>query len=90
MIWQRLIALLIAVLFCVPTYANQTPPGWRFYNEPKPSKPVKPKHQPESIPANTTKTVMSATEQLAWFKKQWNEANAAATIDPENKEKVSA
>ncbi|MDC5841107.1 type-F conjugative transfer system pilin assembly protein TraF [Vibrio europaeus] len=88
MIWQRLIALLIAVLFCVPTYANQTPPGWRFYNEPKTAKPVKPKHQPESIPANTTKTVMSATEQLAWFKKQWNEANAAATIDPKNKEKV--
>lgn len=88
MIWQRPLALLLAVLFFSSTHANQTPPGWRFYNEPKPAKPTKPRKQPKSLPANTTTKIMTATEQLNWFKKQWNEANAAATIDPKNKEKV--
>ncbi|MDC5706654.1 type-F conjugative transfer system pilin assembly protein TraF [Vibrio europaeus] len=88
MMWQRLIALLIAVFYCLPTGGHPIPPGWRFYNEPKPANPVTPKKLPAPMPANTTQTLMSATEQLAWFKKQWNEANAAATIDPKNKQKV--
>ncbi|MGR5392228.1 type-F conjugative transfer system pilin assembly protein TraF, partial [Vibrio crassostreae] len=40
-----------------PTLAHETPPGWRWYNEPK-ARPDKPK--PKPLPSNTQTTVSSA------------------------------
>lgn len=86
-----IVALVLSSLLTMPlpALADSTPPGWRFYNEPKEPKPIKPKPPaPPSTPATTTTKVMSATEQMAWFHKQWNEAKAATFIDPNNEEKL--
>lgn len=66
--------------------AYEQPPGWRWYNEPKPTREPEPKKNIEPQ-QNTVTTVMSATEQLEWFQKQYEEVKAAATIDPANLEK---
>ncbi|MFY2508870.1 type-F conjugative transfer system pilin assembly protein TraF [Vibrio pectenicida] len=81
-------ALIISTLLLYPPHllADTTPPGWRFYNEPIQPK-IRPKPRP-APPAPAPQKVMSATEQMAWFHKEWNEAKAAAMIDPHNEEKL--
>ena len=83
-----IVALILSTLalYPPPLLADTAPPGWRFYNEPiKPKVRPKPKPRP-AIPAPTR--VMSATEQMAWFHNEWNEAKAAAMIDPHNEAKL--
>ncbi|GLT20480.1 conjugal transfer protein TraF [Vibrio zhanjiangensis] len=85
--FAAIVALILSTLVLYPpNLLAQTPPGWRFYNEPIAPK-VQPKPKPTPAPSAPQK-VMSATEQLAWFHKEWNEAKAAAMIDPHNEEKL--
>lgn len=74
-----------------PALAQETPPGWRWYNEPK-AMPVTPK--PKPLPSNTQTTVsspktLSATEQMAWFHSVHIEAQNDAAIHPKDKDKLA-
>ena len=87
--FAAIVALILSTLALYPPHLlAQTPPGWRFYNEPIKPK-VRPKPKPKPAPqAQAPKRVMSASEQMAWFHKEWNEAKAAAMIDPHNEAKL--
>lgn len=82
------LALLVSL---PPALANETPPGWRWYNEPKPA-PKTP--QPVPLPGNTQTTVstpgaLSATEQMDWFHAMHREAQNDAVIHPKDKDKLA-
>ena len=71
--------------------ANDAPPGWRWYNEPK-AMPEKPK--PKPLPSNTQTTIsspktLSATEQMDWFHSMHKEAQNDAALHPKDKEKLA-
>lgn len=82
------------VFMAISTHAmasNTTPPGWRWYNEPK-ATAIKPK--PKSLPSNTQTTVstpktMSATEQMEWFHSMHKEAQNDMALHPKDKEKLA-
>lgn len=65
------------------TYAGGSPPGWKWYNEPK-QRPVAASAKRPPLPPNTTTTVMSAREQMQWFHRVYEEINAEATLNPRN------
>ncbi|EIC5074560.1 type-F conjugative transfer system pilin assembly protein TraF [Vibrio parahaemolyticus] len=82
-----LLALFIwALIHAHPTFANPTPKGWKWYNEPK-SLLSPPKPAPTPLPSNTKTTVMSATQQMQWFHQTYEEVKADATIHPDDEEK---
>lgn len=82
----NLLGVLLLFWSCL-IQANDTPKGWKWYNEPKP--PLKqPKKKPKPLPPNTVTKVMSATEQMDWFHEAFNEAVNDATINPEDPEKL--
>lgn len=81
-----LLALFIwALIHAHPTFANPTPKGWKWYNEPK-SLLSPPKPAPTPLPSNTKTTVMSATQQMQWFHQTYEEVKADATIHPDDEE----
>ncbi|EGQ7957979.1 type-F conjugative transfer system pilin assembly protein TraF [Vibrio vulnificus] len=82
---------LVLLIQVYPTLANETPPGWRWYNEPKPALQA-PKVEP--LPSNTQTTIsspktLSATEQMDWFHTMHKEAQNDAAIHPKDKEKLA-
>lgn len=84
-----LIGLCLLIGFSSFSYANDTPNGWRWYNE-----PVKVKRKPKAAPpvaptqgATLTRT-LTAKEQMDWFRQEHEEVAAQAFIDPKNDEKV--
>jgi conjugal transfer pilus assembly protein TraF len=81
---SKLMCLLGGLLFASLSHAD-IPNGWRWYNDPLPEKK---QHAPKKTPKNTITRTLSATEQLKWFQSRHQEAQAAATIDPSNNEKV--
>lgn len=89
---MRIVFLLFVALcsISVPTFANQDPNGWRWYNEPKAAPKKKPTPQKQSSSSSVTVTrTMTAKEQLDWFKGVHEEAQAAAIIDPTNEQKAA-
>lgn len=83
----KIITLLILLLPLFAVHANtlDKPKGWRWYNEPK-TKTEQPKEE-VATPQNSVTTVMSATEQMQWFHREFNEALNDATINPLDEEK---
>lgn len=82
--FNRFTITLLAIVYCQLSVAGNTKPhGWRWYNEPKPTQSNK---QPESTEprVNTMTRTLSATEQLQWFKQEYEEVKAAAIIDADN------
>ncbi len=65
--------------------AQDTPAGWRWYNEPKAA--IKPPEKP-APPPNSVTSIMSATEQMTWFHSAYNEALNDATINAHDKDKL--
>ncbi|EJX5614692.1 type-F conjugative transfer system pilin assembly protein TraF [Vibrio parahaemolyticus] len=82
---KKLLSLALLSLFTSNSIANETPHGWRWYNEPK-AVPEK-KETPKSIPQNTVTTVMSATQQMEWFHQTFEEAVNDSTINPTDEDK---
>lgn len=83
------LTLLLLILFSShPLMAKEAPPGWRWYNEPKPIKQNS-KPKPKPLPPNTVTRVMSATEQMDWFHKEYDEVKNDTVINPKNKEKLA-
>lgn len=80
------ITLLLGITCTNPAIAQNSPAGWRWYNEPKhvdiPREPPV-----TNVQQNSTTTVMSATEQMQWFHTVFEEAIADATINPTDLEK---
>ncbi|MFB9214274.1 type-F conjugative transfer system pilin assembly protein TraF [Vibrio sinaloensis] len=87
----RPIITLMLIAMIPHSMANETPPGWRWYNEPK-AEPEKTKQEP--LPSNTQTTisaprVMSATEQMEWFHSMHQEAQNDMALNPKDKEKLA-
>lgn len=80
------VCLFILTLWATPTFANEAPKGWRWYNEPKPPIEV-PITPPTPTPPNTITRVMSATEQMDWFHETFQEALNDATLNPDDMDK---
>ncbi|MEZ8822458.1 MULTISPECIES: type-F conjugative transfer system pilin assembly protein TraF [Vibrio] len=80
------LSVVLLSLFTFHSLASETPKGWRWYNEAKPQK-VKPKEEEPALPPNSVSTVMSATEQMQWFHREFDEALNDATINPTDEEK---
>lgn len=76
--------LTIVVILIPASDVTASPKGWKWYNEPT-SPPVTP--APVPTPPNTTTTVMSATEQMAWFHQTYEEVKADATLNPDDEQK---
>ena len=77
-------ALLFNLVSLPTAQASNAAHGWRWYDDPAQNKVKKVKKAP---PQNTRTITLSATKQLAWFQAKFDEAKAAATIDPKNKQK---
>ncbi|MEF2482208.1 type-F conjugative transfer system pilin assembly protein TraF [Vibrio mimicus] len=80
------LTLLASVMLISPAVAKEAPAGWRWYNEPKTAPPA-PSTKPAPPPQNSTTTVLSATEQMAWFHQAFDEVLNDATINPADEEK---
>ncbi len=75
----------ISLFISFSLWPQPSPHGWRWYNEPTPIK----KKKATPVAPNTTLTrTLSASAQLKWFQQHHQEAQAAATIDPSNNQKV--
>jgi conjugal transfer pilus assembly protein TraF len=83
---QALLSAVLLTLTMQPTsaLADDAPHGWRWYDDPIKVKTERAKKKP---PQNTRTRTMSATAQLKSFQRSFNEAKAAATIDPKSKTK---
>ncbi|MGR5406503.1 type-F conjugative transfer system pilin assembly protein TraF [Vibrio mediterranei] len=82
------ICLLILILWATPTFANDAPKGWRWYNTP--NQPKTPPIEKLQIPPNTVTRVMSATEQMDWFHEVYEEVKNDATINSHDEDKYLA
>lgn len=79
-------AITLTLLVLIGSAQAETPPGWRWYNEPGPvPAPANPKPVPQPPP--TAPPVMSATEQMAWFHRAYQAAVDDATLHPEDNAK---
>ncbi|CAK1757672.1 conjugal transfer pilus assembly protein TraF [Vibrio crassostreae] len=81
----NLLPLMLLSVLAFHSFANEPPKGWRWYNEAK--APKAPPKEKESLPPNSVSTVMSATEQMQWFHRTFEEALNDATINPTDEEK---
>ncbi len=79
--------LALTLLYGGSVQANQSPQGWKWYNEPA-AKPAPKKTPPKPIPPNQTTRVMSATEQMDWFHQTYKEALNDATINSKDEDKL--